>query len=216
VLGELLDVVSAGPAAENDSPVAEFDLQVLDPPAGLGRNSVGDGFGKRWCGATHLLAPMYGSARYPGGSARFVIASASISSVRWCDVNPVQTTDQKPASGLIPLAGPRPLFPDEIRTRVEAGARLVRFEFCLSALLFTIRRQSAIYLTTSWQERYLRGLRYSLVALFLGPWGVPWGLIWTPWAVWVNLTGGVDETKALLAWLDGCEIPTPGPARPDS
>jgi hypothetical protein len=128
----------------------------------------------------------------------------------------VQTTDQKPASDLIPLVGSRQLFPEEIRTRVAAGARLVRFEFCLSALLFTARRQSGIYLTTSWQERYLRGLRYSLVALFLGPWGVPWGLIWTPWAVWVNLTGGVDETEAVLAWLDGRENPPSKPARPDS
>jgi hypothetical protein len=39
----------------------------------------------------------------------------------------------------------------------------------------------------------------------LGPWGVPWGLIWTPWAVWVNLTGGVDETASVLAWLDDRE-----------
>jgi hypothetical protein len=101
----------------------------------------------------------------------------------------------------IPLGGSRPLFPDEVRVRVAAGARLVRFEFCFSLLLFTLRRQSPVYLTESWQERYLRGLGYSVLALVLGLWGVPWGLIWTPWAVWVNLTGGVDETEAVLAWL---------------
>lgn len=103
---------------------------------------------------------------------------------------------------MVALGGSRPLFPDEVRTRVAAGARLVRFEFCISLLFFTLRRQSGIYLTESWQERHLRGLAYSVLALLLGPWGVPWGLVWTPWAVWVNLTGGVDETDAVLARLD--------------
>src|SRR5215813_11332957 len=115
----------------------------------------------------------------------------------------MQTADQSPpASKLLMLAGSRPLFPEELRARVAAGARLVRFEFCASLLFFTLRRQSAVYLTESWQERYLRGVGYSLLALFLGPWAVPWGLIWTPRAIWVNLTGGVDETAAVLAWLD--------------
>src|SRR5262245_49618233 len=115
----------------------------------------------------------------------------------------MQTTDQKPPpSDLVRLAGSRPLLPEEIRTRVAAGARLVRFEFCASPLFFTLRRQSAVYLTESWQERSLRGVGYSLVALLLGPWAVPWGLIWTPRAIWVNLTGGIDETATVLAYLD--------------
>jgi hypothetical protein len=109
----------------------------------------------------------------------------------------------------VALGGSRSLFPDEIRTRVAAGARLVRFEFCISLLLFTLRRQSPVYITESWQERYLRGLGYSLIAVLLGPWGIPWGLIWTPWAVWVNLTGGVDETDAVLAWLNDRTQPFP-------
>jgi hypothetical protein len=115
-----------------------------------------------------------------------------------------QTTDQSPAeSASIALAGSRPLFAEELRSRVSAGARIVRFEFCFSLVVFTIRRQSPLYLTDSWQERYIRGLWYSLVAIVLGPWGVPWGLIFTPWSVWVNLTGGVDETELVMARLNG-------------
>ncbi|MCE9563607.1 MAG: hypothetical protein K8U57_16315 [Planctomycetes bacterium] len=117
-----------------------------------------------------------------------------------------------PTSNLIPLAGSRPLFPEEIRTKVADGAKLVRFEFCVSALVFTIRRQSPVYLTLSWQERYLRGIWYSLVALLLGPWGVPYGVIWTPRAIWVNLTGGVDATSEVLAWLDAREKQGPSSA----
>jgi hypothetical protein len=105
-------------------------------------------------------------------------------------------------SNLVHLAGSRPLFPEEIRSRVLKGARLVRFEICVSLLFVTLRRQSPIYLTESWQERYLRGFCYSVLALALGPWGVPWGLIWTPRAIWVNLTGGVDETDNVIARID--------------
>jgi hypothetical protein len=114
-----------------------------------------------------------------------------------------QTTDQSLRDPrLLALGGSRPLFQEEVRSRVAAGARLVRFEYCVSLILFTIRRQSRVYLTRSWQERYLRGLAYSLIAIGLGPWGVPWGLIYTPWSVWVNLTGGVDETDAVLGMLE--------------
>lgn len=109
------------------------------------------------------------------------------------------------------------MSPEEVAARVAAGARLVRFEFCFSLLFVTVRRQSPVYLTDTWQERYLRGVWYSLVALLLGPWGVPWGLVWTPWAVWVNLTGGVDETDAVLTWVCGRAgragtIPGPSPS----
>ena len=115
----------------------------------------------------------------------------------------MQTTDQtRFPSRLVRLGGARPLFPEEVRARVVAGARLVRFEFCASLLFFTLRRQSPVYLTETWQQRYLRGLGYSLLTLLSGPWAVPWGLILTPRAIWVNLTGGVDETAAVLAHLD--------------
>jgi hypothetical protein len=113
------------------------------------------------------------------------------------------------STGLIPLAGSGPLSPDEVRVRVAAGARLVRFEFCFSLLLFTLRRQSPVYLTESWLERYLRGLGYSVLALVLGPWAVPWGPIWTVRAVWMNLTGGIDETESVLATLS-TPLPTSG------
>ena len=105
------------------------------------------------------------------------------------------------------------LTADEVRARVAAGARLVRFELCVSALVFTVRRQSTVYLTTSRGRRTLRGFRYSLASLLLGPWGVPWGLIWTPRAVWVNLTGGVDETDAVLALLSARDNPPDSTSR---
>ena len=119
-------------------------------------------------------------------------------------MNPTQTPDhgREFSPKLIRVRGSRPLFDEELRTRVASGARCVRYEFCFSLIFVTVRRQSPVYLTHSWQQRYIRGLGYSLLALALGPWGVPWGLLWTPWALWVNATGGADCTAELLAWLD--------------
>jgi hypothetical protein len=107
------------------------------------------------------------------------------------------------APGLVSFAGSRVILADELRAKLRNGFRCVRFEYCVSFLIATVRRQSAVYLTASWQERYLRGLGYSLLAVLLGPWGVPWGLIWTPWAVWTNLTGGIDVTGEIATQFGG-------------
>jgi hypothetical protein len=128
-------------------------------------------------------------------------------------MNSEQTVDQKTdsATQLLRLYGFRPLFGEELRARIADGARCVRFEFVISLLFVTLRRQSPVYLTHSWQERYVRGAGFSFLALLLGPWGVPWGLLQTPRAIWANLTGGVDCTQEVLAWLDA-----PGTDCPDS
>ena len=120
-----------------------------------------------------------------------------------------QTLDQNcpRAMQLLHFRGSRPLFEEELRTRLAAGARCVRFEWCFSLVFVTVRRQSPVYLTYSWQQRYLWGLGYSALALLLGPWGVPWGLLWVPWAVWVNTTGGVDCTHEIITWLDSPSAP---------
>lgn len=122
-----------------------------------------------------------------------------------------QTADQnsRSTSELLHFRGVRPLFAEELRTRLASGSRCVRFEFCFSLLFVTVRRQSPVYLTDSWQQRYVRGLGYSALAVLFGPWGVPWGLLWTPWAVWVNATGGADCTREVLAWLDSARTASP-------
>jgi hypothetical protein len=122
-----------------------------------------------------------------------------------------QTVDHnsRSSSELLHFRGSRPLLGAELCRLIAGGSRCVRFEFCFSLLFVTVRRQSPIYLTNSWQQRYLRGLGYSFLALLLGPWGVPWGLFWTPWAIWVNATGGADCTHEVLAALETARTPSP-------
>jgi hypothetical protein len=122
----------------------------------------------------------------------------------------MQNSHQTPQPEPLPV----PFDPAELRVRLADGWRCVRFESVVSVGFATLRRQSAVHLTESWQKRYLHGLRYSLGSLLLGPWGVPWGLVWTPYAVWVNLTGGVDVTDNVRAWLERREGKSVIPAHP--
>ncbi|HEX4610242.1 MAG TPA: hypothetical protein VH092_18770 [Urbifossiella sp.] len=71
--------------------------------------------------------------------------------------------------------------------------RRVRYEVCLSLLITTIRWQSAPRDTDCAWERLKWGFLYATASLLLGPWGVPWGPVWTAVAVWTNLTGGVED-----------------------
>ena len=51
-------------------------------------------------------------------------------------------------------------------------------------------------------SRFRLGLRYSLISLLFGWWGIPWGPIWTLGTVFKNLGGGVDVTANVLSALN--------------
>lgn len=82
----------------------------------------------------------------------------------------------------------------EVRQVLAGGGRLVRFEYCISLLFLTLRRQSRVFLLAADDPGLVDGLPYTLVTLLLGWWGVPWGLVGTPLALLTNLTGGRDVT----------------------
>jgi len=73
------------------------------------------------------------------------------------------------------------------------GARRVRFEVCYSFIVATVRWRTSPRDTESVWERVGLGIPYALASLALGPWGLPWGPVWTLVAVWTNLTGGIPD-----------------------
>jgi hypothetical protein len=79
---------------------------------------------------------------------------------------------------------------------IEAGARLVVYQYCVSILILTFRRASGVKLIAPGQNPVLIGLPYTLVTLVAGWWGIPWGPIYTIQALWRNLNGGIDVTDA--------------------
>jgi tetratricopeptide (TPR) repeat protein len=88
---------------------------------------------------------------------------------------------------------------EEIREEVERGAHIVMYAYCVSFLVITFKRDTRPYLIKGGHSRLGPGLPWALLTLLFGWWGFPWGLIYTPMALWQTLRGGVDLTDA---WID--------------
>lgn len=81
---------------------------------------------------------------------------------------------------------------------LERGARFVRFEYVISVVLVTFRRSSAIYYLRPGQSALSKSWPYTLLSAVLGWWGIPWGFIYTPGAIFRNLRGGRDLTQRVM------------------
>jgi len=93
----------------------------------------------------------------------------------------------------------------DLEAELRAGARFVFFEYCISLAFVTLRRPSAVVLLRKDELGLVRGLPYTLISLLLGWWGLPWGLVYTPLAVFTNLSGGRDVTAEVYAFLQSSE-----------
>jgi hypothetical protein len=89
----------------------------------------------------------------------------------------------------------------DLDAELQAGSRFVLFEYCLSFLFVTLRRPSAVLLLGPRELGLAQGLPYTLLSLLLGWWGLPWGLVYTPVALFTNLSGGRDVTAEVWAFL---------------
>ena len=98
---------------------------------------------------------------------------------------------------------------DQIRMAIEAGARFVVCQWVVSVLILTLRRSKVIYLLPG-QSAAVKILPYTLLTLFMGWWGFPWGLIYTPEVVYKNLRGGKDMTSTVYGWV---RPPEPRPSQ---
>ncbi len=96
---------------------------------------------------------------------------------------------------------------DEIHTgahlqqELNAGAKFVTYQYVISILIMTFQRSSDIYFIRAEESRLTRGLVFSLISLLFGWWGIPWGFIYTPMALFTNFRGGKDVTAEVLAAL---------------
>ena len=108
-----------------------------------------------------------------------------------------QILDQNADDHALALKDVTRLTAAELEGQLAAGGRFVFYEFCVSFILLTLRRQSAVYFLRAGERGIVRGLPYCLLSLFFGWWGVPWGIIYTPLTLFTNLRGGCDVTAQL-------------------
>lgn len=99
------------------------------------------------------------------------------------------------------VEGIESMTPAALAAEIERGGRFVFFECCISLIVVTLRRPTAIIFLRHDESGWVRGLPYTLVSLILGWWGLPWGVIYTPLVLATNLAGGCDVTSETCAAL---------------
>jgi hypothetical protein len=113
----------------------------------------------------------------------------------------VQIADQNVKAMDYEIRGIEGLSYADLTQVIAAGGRFVLYEYCISLIVVTVRRPSAVYLLRAGNKGLVRGLPYTILSLFLGWWGVPWGVLYTPLALLTNITGGCDVTDQVRAIL---------------
>ena len=90
---------------------------------------------------------------------------------------------------------------DQLQAELQQGAKFVIFQYCISIIIMTFKRSSDIYFVRTGESPVGKGLVFTLISLFLGWWGIPWGPIYTIQALITNFRGGKDVTQDVLAML---------------
>lgn len=87
---------------------------------------------------------------------------------------------------------------EDIELEIDKGGRFVVFQYCISILIMTFRRVSDVYFIKADEFTFGLSIRYTLISLLFGWWGIPWGPIYTIGAIFTNLFGGKDVTYQLM------------------
>jgi hypothetical protein len=86
--------------------------------------------------------------------------------------------------------------------KITLNTVLAQYQACVSLILLTLRFRSPRLIVGS-PENSNKLLLYTLVSALAGWWGLPWGFVYTPQAIYRNLKGGYRQTvKELLPNLD--------------
>lgn len=91
---------------------------------------------------------------------------------------------------------------DEINRELNNGAKFVVFQYCISIVIMTFRRGSNVYFIRQGESTINFSLGFTLITLFLGWWGIPWGPIYSIGSIYNNIRGGKDVTQEVLDQLN--------------
>ena len=90
------------------------------------------------------------------------------------------------------------LTAEEIKREIQNGARFVMFQYCISIIILTFKRPSDIYFIRANESVLKPSISFTLLSLFFGWWGIPWGPIYTIGSLHTNFSGGKDVTAEVL------------------
>ena len=87
---------------------------------------------------------------------------------------------------------------DDINRELSNGAKFVVFQYCFSIIIMTFKRGSDIYFIKPGESTISHSIGYTLITLFFGWWGIPWGPVYSIGALYSNLKGGKNITQEVL------------------
>jgi len=99
------------------------------------------------------------------------------------------------------IVGAENMSADQMRFEIQRGAKLVSFQYAISVLVLSFRRNSNIYFIPAGESAIGKSLPWTLLSFVAGWWGIPWGPIWTIQALITNFKGGKDVTAQISANL---------------
>ena len=100
------------------------------------------------------------------------------------------------------IKGTEGLTGDQLYMELQTGGQFVIFQYCISIIVITFRRNSDVYFVRANESAGAKGFKYSLLTLLLGWWGIPWGPIYSIGSLLINFKGGKDVTQEVLASLN--------------
>ena len=107
------------------------------------------------------------------------------------------------------ILGIEGLTPDQLNFEIQRGGKFVFFQYAISLVVVSFRRNSDVYFIRSEEATTSKSIGFTLLTLLLGWWGIPWGPIYTIQVLKTNFQGGKDVTKQIVASF---HAPVPAPA----
>lgn len=104
------------------------------------------------------------------------------------------------------IKGIQSMTVEELSFELERGGRFVIYEYCISLIYVTLTKTSEdVYFVRAGESRVVKGLNFVGLSLLFGLWGLPWGPLLTLFAIIRNLSGGIDVTADVVAYLQARE-----------
>ena len=82
---------------------------------------------------------------------------------------------------------------------------VTQYQACISLFVFTTRFRSPRLVVDS-DKSQTTAIIYTLISALFGWWGIPWGIIYTPQAIYRNFRGGYRQTIAELLTTVDAEV----------
>ena len=89
----------------------------------------------------------------------------------------------------------------EVQEEVANGGKFVVYSFCISFIVMSFKKTSAVYFVRGNENAFARGLPFMAISFLFGWWGLPWGIFYTIGCLFSCINGGKDVTDEVMQYL---------------